>query len=235
MPIKAFVFDCGGVLLCDGDLTPYTQWGQRLGLAPDELATHLWQSEIWAQAECGDLTDDQFWRQMGSALGLDEGQAERLRDDLWSTWVVDERVLALIDRLRERHPVWMLSNATDTLEDLLSEHYGVADRFARILTSARLGMAKPDPAIFEELLRQLELAPGEVVFIDDRAENITAAASMGMHVIWYIHAAELERQLRPYLGNGQPDVQGNEGPSQMDMADSENDIEDDGTEYSGAD
>ncbi len=223
MPIKAFVFDCGGVLLRDGDLTPYEQWGQRLRLEPDELAARLWQGEIWAQAECGRLSDGEFWRQMGVALGLDEAEAERLRSDLWSTWVVDERVLALIDRLRERHPVWMLSNATDALEELLAEHYGVADRFARILNSARLGIAKPDPAIFEHLLDQLKLPPGEVVFVDDRAENVTAAASMGMHVIWYIHAAELERQLRPYLSNGQGDTQGAANQSRADTAGSEDD------------
>jgi putative hydrolase of the HAD superfamily len=222
MPIKAFVFDCGGVLLRDGDLTPYEQWGQRLELGPDELAARLWQGDIWTQAECGQLSDNEFWREVGVALGLDEAETERLRDDLWSTWVVDERVLALIDRLRQRHPVWMLSNATDALEELLAKHYCVADRFARILTSARLGMAKPDLAIFEHLLDQLQLPPGEVVFVDDRAENITAAASMGIHVIWYIHAAELERQLRPYLSNGQGNTQG-AVQSQADRADAEDD------------
>ena len=122
----------------------------------------------------------------------------------------------------------MLSNATDALEELLAERYSVADRFARILNSARLGMAKPDPAIFEHLLQQLALPPGEVVFVDDRAENVTAAASLGMHVIWYIHAAELERQLRPYLCNGQNEAQRATRLSGTDAAGSERDEDDDG-------
>ena len=43
------------------------------------------------------------------------------------------------------------------------------------------------------------LEAGETVFIDDRADNVAAAASLGMHVIWFVHPNELERQLSPYL------------------------------------
>ncbi|MBC7236131.1 MAG: HAD family phosphatase [Chloroflexi bacterium] len=199
MPIKVFVFDCGGVLLRDGDLTPYERWGERLGLRAEELADRLWRGDLWALAETGQLSDREFWLRAGQELGLDDAQTAALREELWNTWLVDERVLALIDRIRERYPVWMLSNATDALESLLKERFRVADRFERILTSARLGVAKPKVEVFQELLRQLALEPGEVVFVDDRAENVAAAASLGMHVIWFIHASELERQLRPYL------------------------------------
>ena len=64
------------------------------------------------------------------------------------------------------------------------------------------GVAKPEPAIYQELLKRLRLGAAEVVFIDDRAENVAAAASLGMHVIWYLGAAELERQIEVYLSPG---------------------------------
>jgi putative hydrolase of the HAD superfamily len=124
-----------------------------------------------------------------------------LRADLWNTWVVDERVLALIDRVRARYRVAMLSNATDALEAQLSERYGVADRFEVLGNSARLGVAKPAPAAFQAVLARLKLEPEEVVFVDDRAENIAAAAALGLHVIWFVDARELERQLEVYLNS----------------------------------
>jgi len=200
MTIRAFVFDCGGVLLRDGDLTPYSVWEQRLGMQPGELAACLWRGEIWSAAEVGQISDDEYWRRVGAHVGLTEAeQAEALRDELWQTWVVDEQVLALIDRLRERYRMAMLSNATDALDALLAERYGVADRFEVLGNSARLGVAKPDPAAYQAVLGRLGLKPEEVVFVDDRAENVSAAAALGMHVIWFVNARELERQLSMYL------------------------------------
>lgn len=200
MAIKAFIFDCGGVLLRDGDLSPYQVWEQRLGLDGGKLLEILWKSDIWEKAEIGQLTDDEFWARVGERLGLDDQeQVQALRRDIWSTWRVDEQVLAMVDRAREHCSVAILSNATDILEEMLAERYQVADRFHLILNSARLGLAKPDPAIYEEALRRLGVKAGEAVFIDDRAENVAAAAALGMHVVWFVHPGELERQLRVYL------------------------------------
>jgi putative hydrolase of the HAD superfamily len=92
----------------------------------------------------------------------------------------------------------MLSNATDVLEERLSQTYGVADRFEHILNSARLGWAKPDPRVYAELCQRLQLDPHEIVFVDDRAENIVAAAAHGLHVAWFVGATELERQLAAF-------------------------------------
>lgn len=201
MGIKCFLFDCGGVLLRDGDLSAYAHWEERLSLGAGELADRLWNGELWTAAAEGRLTDSRFWTEAGNSLGItDADQVSDLREDLWGTWAVDQNVLAVIDTLRARHKVAMLSNATDALEALLESRYQVADRFALILNSARLGMAKPEPAIYELAVERLGVAPGEIIFIDDRAENVAAAASAGMHVVWYVGCPELVRQLAPYLG-----------------------------------
>mgnify|MGYP005842324439 FL=1 len=203
MGIKAIVFDCGGVLLRNGDLSPYRRWEERLGLDEGALERHLWMGDLYQQAERGAITDAAFWRRAAEGLGLhEEADAVQLRAEIWETWQIDSRVLALVDRARERYRVAMLTNATDAMEELLAERYGVADRFEAIVNSARVGAAKPDAAIYEELLRRLRLEAGEVVFIDDRAENVAAAASLGMHVAWFLGAGELERQLEPYLNPG---------------------------------
>ena len=208
MPVKAFLFDCGGVLLRNGDLSAYETWEQRLGLQSGELARRLWSGEIWARAEIGEIGDEAFWLAVGHELGLeDAGEVDSLRRDLWATWVLDETVLRLVDMSRQRHTVALLSNATDALEETLADRYGVAERFDLILNSARMGVAKPDQAIFQQALRRLEMEPGETVFIDDRAENVAAAAALGMHVVWFVHPQELERQLRIYLNHQRREVE----------------------------
>ncbi|MHB1296643.1 MAG: HAD family hydrolase [Anaerolineae bacterium] len=199
MPIKAFVFDCGGVLLHNSDLAVYDRWEQRLDLPSGELSKRLWYGEPWTLAECGRLTDGQYWTAVGEMFGLDTATVQALYDELWDTYIVNERVLALVDRARAAHKVAILSNATDALEDLLAKRYGIADRFHAIISSARVGIAKPQAGIYEEMLRCLGVSARETVFVDDRAENVAAAAALGMHVAWFVHASELERQLECYL------------------------------------
>mgnify|MGYP005857282439 CR=1 FL=1 len=203
MGIQVVIFDCGGVLLRDRDDAAYAAWGARLGLGADDLRQALYTSRAWSLAERGQLSEAEFWVQVVRELGLgDEAQAQSLAADLWDSWTVDDAVLGLIDRLRGRYRVAMLSNATDILEHNLAHRYGVADRFELIVNSARLGVAKPEPAIYAETLRRLGARPAEVLFIDDRAENIAAAAALGLHVIWFVGAAELERQLAVHLNHG---------------------------------
>ena len=203
MAVKAFVFDCGGVLLRDKDESAYALWEARLGLNPGQLKKRLWAGEAWELAERGHLSEEEFWQRVGPELGLAEQEGIRsLAQDLWGSWQVDRKVLSLIDALCKRYRVAMLSNATDVLEEKLATVYGVADRFDPIVNSALVGIAKPDPEIYAETLRQLELEPKEVVFVDDRADNVAAAAAQGMHVIWFVSADELERRLALYLDRG---------------------------------
>ena len=202
MTVKAFLFDCGGVLLRDKDESAYSLWESRLGLTPGELRQRLWAGEAWSLAERGQLSEEAFWQRVGSELGLVESEEiASLAQDLWGSWRVDCDVLALIDVLRKRFRVAMLSNATDVLEEKLASHYGVADRFDPIINSARLGIAKPDPEVYKMTLQELDLRPKQVVFVDDRADNVAAAAALGMHVIWFIGAAELGRRLEVHLNH----------------------------------
>ncbi len=199
MTVQALVFDCGGVVLRDRDDGYYERWEARLGLQPGELRERLWSGPLWAQAELGRLSEAEFWAAAGRELGLSPEETDQLARDLWASWAVDPDVLALIDQARRRFRVAMLSNATDALEHQLAHIHGIADRFDPLINSARCGIAKPSPEIYQLLLERLQLEPGEIVFIDDRAENVTAAAALGMHVIWFVHPQELERQLAPYL------------------------------------
>ena len=208
MRIKAFVFDCGGVLLRDGDESRYRHWEKRLGLLEGELKRRLWTGELWTRAERGDLSEAEFWSRAGEELGLSaDRQIERLARDLWDSWHIDEEVLGAIDETRQRYRVAMLSNASDALEEQLAERYGVADRFELIVNSSREGVAKPEAEIYRILLDRMELEAEQVVFIDDRPENVSAAAELGMHVIWFVGARELWRQLAGYLAGDSDDAE----------------------------
>ena len=67
--------------------------------------------------------------------------------------------------------------------------------------SHRLGIAKPDAAIYRHAVEGLGVPVGEILFVDDREENIRAARVAGMVAVQYIgHAAFVEEMQGMGLG-----------------------------------
>jgi 2-haloacid dehalogenase len=58
------------------------------------------------------------------------------------------------------------------------------------------GVAKPDPRIFQLLLRRYQLEPAATVFIDDSPVNVEAARGLGLAAVRYTSAGELRQALR---------------------------------------
>lgn len=56
-------------------------------------------------------------------------------------------------------------------------------------------MIKPDPRIFELLLRRYSLVPEQTVFVDDTAGNTAAAQALGLHGIHFRSTLALRHEL----------------------------------------
>ncbi len=65
-----------------------------------------------------------------------------------------------------------------------------------VVVSAEHGVIKPDPAIFRLVVKRTGLEPHEMLFVDDVAANIDAAARLGFHVHHFTDPAALGPQLR---------------------------------------
>jgi putative hydrolase of the HAD superfamily len=91
----------------------------------------------------------------------------------------------------------LLSNAPEPIA-LAIDTSTWSRHFDRRFYSCRLQLAKPDPAVFELVLRRLAASPESVLFIDDRAENIQAAARLGVEVARFTSADEMLRRLRDW-------------------------------------
>ncbi|MBZ9639589.1 HAD family hydrolase [Streptomyces sp. PSKA30] len=108
----------------------------------------------------------------------------------------DETVVALLRRAREYVLLVLLSNASVTLEaDLAS--LGLSGLADDIVSSARVGLAKPDPRIFRLAAERAGAPLDRCLFVDDTLENVTAAAALGMQTVHFRAPADLERALAP--------------------------------------
>jgi putative hydrolase of the HAD superfamily len=107
-----------------------------------------------------------------------------------SPGTVDTQVLELLRQQRRRTTVALLSNATDRLEDDLDD-LGVLHEVDRVYNSSRLGLAKPDPAVFVAVSADLAVQARQCAFVDDTRAHVQAAASLGMHAHHHTGAREL--------------------------------------------
>ena len=78
----------------------------------------------------------------------------------------------------------VLSNWDERLPRLL-EGLGLGERFATVVYSQAVGVEKPHPAIFEDLLERLELPAARVLHVgDSRRDDVEGARAVGMEALW---------------------------------------------------
>jgi 2-haloacid dehalogenase/putative hydrolase of the HAD superfamily len=103
---------------------------------------------------------------------------------------------AVIEDLAARGvPMFGLTNmSAETVDGTLAMSPAFA-RLTELIVSGREGLMKPDPRIFELTARRAGLAPAELLFVDDSAVNVGAAAAAGFD----IHHFSDPAALRPAL------------------------------------
>ena len=92
-------------------------------------------------------------------------------------------------------PLYAITNFSAELWPRFRATAPVFDGFSDILVSGAEQLVKPDPAIYALANRRFGLAPGEAVFVDDRAENVVAAEAAGMVGHHFDGAAGLRARL----------------------------------------
>ncbi|MFJ4695220.1 HAD-IA family hydrolase [Streptomyces sp. NPDC088766] len=115
---------------------------------------------------------------------------------LESPFRADVTVLELLRRARVRVPLVLVTNATLGLERDL-EAMGLTELADEVVSSARVGLAKPDRRILELGAARAGVRPERCLFVDDSLENVEAAAALGMTAVHFRTVADLERALEP--------------------------------------
>lgn len=199
-PIRAVIWDLGGVLVRTEDQAPRREWEARLGLAPRELARLVFEGEAGRRAAIGQTDGDGVWRWLGERLHVPQADLTRLRDAFFSGDRLDEGLIDAIRSLRPRRRTALITNAWPDLRASIETEWAIADAFDEILISAEEGVAKPDPEIYLRALRRLEVSSPQVVMVDDLEENLAAARGLGMQTLRFQSreqcAADLSRLLQ---------------------------------------
>lgn len=180
--IEAVIFDIGNVLI---GWQPEAFYDRRIGR--DRRRAFFRETGIEAINTRIDLGEG--FRDLIYAHAADHPRwAEEIRlwHDNWIdmlTPVIDESVAALAALRSAGIPVFAMSNFGDPSFAQAEARFPFLQNFDRRYISARHGVIKPDPAFYGLVENDCGVAPDRLLFTDDRAENITAAAVRG----WQTH------------------------------------------------
>lgn len=196
---RAIIFDFGGVLMKTADPSPRHAWDKRLSMPPGSVESIVHGSAIWHKAQTGLISVEAYWREVARALHVTNSEIEQLARDYFSGDRLDEALIEYIRGLRKAgHVVGLLSNDSIELRDKLRT-LGIAGLFDPLVISAEIGVMKPGAAAYEAVLKHLGRAPSQVVFVDDREENVAAARALGICGVLYSAGMDLPAALAPVL------------------------------------
>ncbi len=185
MTIQAVIFDIGNVLI---EWQPERFYDATIGAARRramfaDVDLHAMNDRV----DSGGVFADEIAQT--AAQWPAHADAIRLWHSHWPQMARPEipHSVRLLRALRARGvPVFALSNFGLEPFALARTAYPFLDEFDRLFLSGAMGVTKPAPRIYELLEQGCGLPPDALLFTDDRAENIDAAAARG----WQTHLFE---------------------------------------------
>jgi putative hydrolase of the HAD superfamily len=177
--IKAIIFDYGNVL-CEPQPPEDTQAiAAALGLANDKFHEIYWRDRV-AYDQAG-LSAEEYWNGVAGRL-LDIVEIKKIVELDNKSWTHPrEKMISWVQVARQKGlRTALLSNLPVPLRDTLEKNCPWLPRFDVRTYSCTIGKTKPDPEIYRACIRELGVKPPEIVFLDDRQDNVNGAIELGI-------------------------------------------------------
>jgi HAD superfamily hydrolase (TIGR01509 family) len=182
-PPSVVVFDLGKVLVDFDYSIAARSLGPRTRLPAADLQTLLCTSPLFCQYETGVITTAQFHCEVCAASGLDMG----LEDFSACFANIFSEIPPMIEMqasLRKAGiPTWIFSNTNEIAAKHIGSRFPFFAHFDGYVLSYEHGSMKPDAKIYEVIERQTGRKGQEILYLDDRAENVAGGAARGWRAV----------------------------------------------------
>lgn len=187
--VQALILDYGDVLSWPQSIEIIEDMARRVGASAEAFRAAYRQHRD--PYDAGVLSATEFWRQVLGTLGWPSGTP-----DLTVEWLIQRDVESWT---HYRDEVWalarsfrstgrrtaMLSNCPPEILTRIRADRPLESWFDVIVVSCQIGRIKPDPQIYHACLSDLGARADHVLFVDDRAVNLEAAARLGIQTLHF--------------------------------------------------
>lgn len=190
--IRNILFDLGGVIL-DIDFQLTVKAFYDLGF-PAELLQYpnSMGTDVYYRYESGQIDTEQFKQELKERSGVNISDEDFHR--AWTALIlrIPQAHIELLDKLRRKFNLYMLSNTSDLHVQAWEQMYerqagkSIYKVFDRIYYSHEIGFRKPDHGAWKHVLEDARIKPEETLYLDDLIQNVKAAQELGFQAI-HIH------------------------------------------------
>ena len=203
--IKALIFDMGGVLV-DLDIEDCKN-AFRTGLdyyEIDDIIDACHQRGIYGELEGGTMTADEF-RSIVLAGSRPGATVEDVNEAMSHILVgIAPYKAEMLKKLAQKYDLYMLSNNNPICLPYSSKMFDdagapLATTFKKCFFSFELKTLKPSPEFYTTVMKEIGLAPEEMLFIDDSQKNVDGAIAVGLPAVYYEPGTDLEALMNEVL------------------------------------
>jgi len=199
MPPKILYFDLGNVLVHFSHERQCRQLAAVAGVPVDQVRQILYEGTLGHDCECGRVTPREAFDRLCGELGVRPDFDALLMANNEIFWL-NVSIVPLVARLASAgHRLGLLSNTSAAHWEYLSDgRYGglLPAMFDPLVLSYKLGVMKPDAAIFQAAAQAAGVEPREIFYVDDILGHVTAAREVGFDAVQYTSTPQLAADLR---------------------------------------
>jgi epoxide hydrolase-like predicted phosphatase len=204
--IKFVYFDLGNILVSFDPDVACQNIATLFGVSAEKAKAAVYDSGLEERYEHGELSEAGLLAEVRRELGGDASSGEDVDlqaflDALGDMFTPIASMQRTVKRVREAgYHTGVLSNTCFAHWDWVSrQNWPVMEGpFEAFVLSYEVGAMKPDAKIYEAAEKAAGVAANEILFVDDRQENVEAATKRGWHAAQCFGGAELEDQLRRF-------------------------------------
>ncbi|HEV2695126.1 MAG TPA: HAD family phosphatase [Verrucomicrobiae bacterium] len=189
------IFDLGKVLVDFDYSIAARKIAARSTRSPQDLHAFLGASPLLIGYETGDLTREVFFEAIRENVGFN-GDLKEFGGYFADIFSEIPAMIALHAELRESgFKTYIFSNTNDLAIEHVRRNFPFFSKFDGYIYSYEIRAMKPNPAIYEAMEKMTGRSGADMIYIDDRPENIEAGAERGWRAILH----ETPRKTREML------------------------------------
>ncbi|MBI2675798.1 MAG: HAD family phosphatase [Candidatus Aenigmarchaeota archaeon] len=187
-------FDLSGVFFNNGMKIAVAEISRAYNLNPKDVEFVL-DGSFARKYRTGLESPEAYWRRAKERLKA--GDIGRIRGIFFNSYHPHRKTITFIEKLRKKGiKTAYISNNPEDRTIYLDRKFSFLSLFDFGLCSFEAHVWKPEKEIYRKFLEKFSLRPDQVIYIDDKEDNLGPAAGLGMKTILFRDIGQLEEDLK---------------------------------------
>jgi len=200
-PVKALLFDLGGVVIDIDFSRMFSRWAMYSGRSIDEIRSRFSMDPVYQAHEKGEISITEYFSSLRDTLAIDISDIQF--EEGWNSIFKAEisGMSELLQNVKGKLPLYAFTNSNRAHEKVWSRQFSqILAHFETVLISSDIGLRKPEAEAFHFVADAIGTDPGQIAFYDDSIENIAGARDVGLDAVHVRSLSDVRDSLTKILG-----------------------------------